>query len=113
MPLSDDPWIAANSPIPPESLHALGYIHFRWNACEMAALSLYHLFTGSRFVETWEIAQDKRFSDMAGEIKKAVSASKNTGDEKECVLYALKLLDVCRLNRNQLAHFVISATPSG
>lgn len=108
-PLADDPWIAANSPIAPEKLHALGVVNFRWQSAEFGLRALLILASGMRTDTAWAIIHNMGDIALSTAIEQIVETSKLPDDLKEAIDYALKIYDINRLNRNQLTHFLPSA----
>jgi hypothetical protein len=109
MPLSDDPWIAENSIIDPERLHALGVITLFWNHCERMLFLIFCVvfqFT-PRF--GWIIAHDMGDISLSDRIREILKVRPTLlPDEKELILNALDVYDVCRQNRNTLTHFTVN-----
>lgn len=118
MPISDDPWIATHSPIAAEKLHALGVVNFHWNTAEfiLRILSMRFGFGGKgNFVASWAGVYNQKDITICNKMRAVVGDNKRMSKQtKEAVWHALDYYDVCRLNRNQLTHFVpgmLSGTP--
>jgi hypothetical protein len=58
MILNNDQWVAANSPIHAERLHALGAVIVHWNDCEKELLLLFGEVLGLPLEQLWAIAYD-------------------------------------------------------
>lgn len=111
MPLSDDPWIAQNSIIDPERLHALGVITLWWNQCER---NLFFLFCHAFGVSTkvgWIIAHDLGDISLSEKITEKLKLHPPAPDVAELFKTALKIYDICRQNRNTLTHFTGQSPP--
>jgi hypothetical protein len=113
MMLTDDPWIAANSPIEPEKLHAIGVITYKWNTCEIGIRILLDCISNRNIDVTWTETHDIRSSQLMKRVEKTIVASHHKTHVKEAVLHAVKLYDVNRVNRNQLSHFLPGASKMG
>lgn len=114
----EDDWIAINSPIAAEKLHALGVVNFHWNTAEFALriLSIRFGFGGKgNFVANWASVYNQKDITICNKMRAVVGDNKRMSKSaKEAVRHALECYDVCRLNRNQLTHFVpgmLSGTP--
>jgi hypothetical protein len=108
MPLSDDPWIAENSIIDPERLHALGMITLWWNHCERNLLFLFCVvFNVSRRVG-WIIANDMGDISISNKMKEMLKVRPPDPDVAALLLRFLDVYDACRINRNTLTHFTAS-----
>ena len=95
-----------NSKIEAQRLHALGVIVFRWNLSEQ---KLFHLF--------WALLDRPEFSvvALAHEVNdvglaarvRALAIGRLSANAKLCdaIEHAMGVFEVCRQNRNQLAHF--------
>jgi hypothetical protein len=105
MALSDDPWIAANSVIDPERLHALGMITLWWNHCERNLFHIFHLVFGLRPRVAWIIAHDMGDISMCEKIKEMLKIRPPEDDVLTVLTSYLKAHDACRINRNTLTHF--------
>lgn len=113
MALTDDPWIQCHSPIEPEKLHAIGVIAYKWNTCEIGIRILLDCISNRNIDVTWAETHDIRPSQLLKRIEKTISTSYYKPPVKEAVLHAVKLYDVNRVNRNQLSHFLPSASRTG
>jgi hypothetical protein len=111
MPLSDDPWIAENSVIDPERLHALGVITVFWNHCErMLFLIFCFIFKfNPRF--GWIVAYDMGDISLSERISELLKAQPLEQESQQLILNLLEVYDACRQNRNTLTHFTISPGP--
>lgn len=102
-----DTWISSkSSKTDAETLHALGVVSLIWNACEYGLLPLFCTATNIDTRLAWIIIHDLGDIAISNKIHDALALSKHSEDEKEAILYALKLYDTNRINRNQLAHFM-------
>lgn len=107
-PFEDDPWISTTSPIGPKRLHALGLVTLRWNVCEY---SLFHVFCETMRLpdnECWALAHNlgdvslsERIAAIARIRKLPAAVQTRTSD-------VLAFYDICRQNRNFLAHALFS-----
>jgi hypothetical protein len=105
MALSDDPWIAENSTIDPERLHALGMITLWWNHCERNLFHIFHVVFNLRPKVAWVIAHDIGDMSLCEKIKEMLKIKSPDDDVAEVLTYYLKAYDACRINRNTLTHF--------
>jgi hypothetical protein len=105
MTLNSDKWVATNSPIDAQRLHALGAVIVYWNDCEKELFILLGEMLGLTLKEVWVIAHD--LGDVAISTKiKALSRAKNFSPEfQSAIKNTLDVYDICRENRNQLVHF--------
>jgi hypothetical protein len=102
----DDPWIAANSPIEAEKLHAMGVITFHWNVCEFYLRSLLAFAAHRPFDSVWTETSSQRPRNIYAKIRRAVADSRDAEATKEAILYAIALYDRNRENRAQITHFL-------
>ena len=58
MTLNSDQWVATNSPIDAQRLHALGVVIVYWNNCEKELFVLLGEVLGLPLKELWVIAHD-------------------------------------------------------
>jgi len=115
MIFAKDDWIAENSPIEPERLHAIGVIAFQWNACELGIRILLAALKGPAFQKTWAETANARVGEILDQIDRAVMASihRNSVDIKGAVRHACTLYRVNGRNRNQFSHFLVSGSKTG
>jgi hypothetical protein len=102
----DDTWIAANSQMAPEKLHALGVIAYRWNTAEFVFKGLLVIVADVEFFKLWTIIHEM------GDIAISAAMLEITKDNplptpfQGALEHGLKLYDANRINRNQLTHFI-------
>lgn len=102
----DDPWIKEHSPIAPEKLHALGVVNFRWNAADIGLKTLHVVLTGKRWSDAWPDVHNESSITLCKEITAAVLSDQYDQRVKDAAVRAVAIYDVCRINRNQLSHFL-------
>jgi hypothetical protein len=115
MSLSDDPWIAETSdPVDPERLHALGVITLFWNHCERNLWFIFCVIFELHPRIGWILAHDIGNVAICERIRERVKLLKGPGVEvDDLILNALDIYEACRINRNTLTHFTISADDAG
>jgi hypothetical protein len=108
MTLNSDQWVAANSPLDAERLHALGAVILYWNDCEKELFILFGEVLGLPLQELWVIAHD--LGDVAIFTKiEALARAKNFSSAfQSAIKNTLAVYNICRQNRNQLVHFWVS-----
>jgi hypothetical protein len=109
MPLSDDPWIAKNSQIAAEKLHALGVINYRWNLAELALKVIFSQIAGIPFARMWAIAHDMGDAAISAAMAELLEMLHAAKGPKNAILHGLELYDINRVNRNQLTHYLPAA----
>jgi hypothetical protein len=102
----EDPWIAKNSQIAPEKLHALGVVAFRWNLAEFALKSLLIAVSDFEFFKIWAIIHEVGDLAISASILEIIEHKSFSTPIHDAIEHALKLYDANRINRNQLTHFV-------
>jgi hypothetical protein len=104
--LATDPWIKANSEIEAQRLHALGVIVFRWNLSEQKLFHLFWALLDRPESEVVALAHEVNDIGLAVRIR-ALAIGRLSANAKLCdaIENALDVFEVCRQNRNQLAHF--------
>jgi hypothetical protein len=104
MALADDPWIAANSPLSPERLHAIGLITFRWNECEFWQFQLFRCVSELAQSEAWAFVFDLGDEAISVRIKTLMTIREYHKGGRALIENALDIYGYCRQNRNSLAH---------
>jgi hypothetical protein len=107
--LSRDPWIKAHSPIDAEKLHALGVVNFRWNITEFILKIFSMRFGGGgkgSFDANWAELHDEGDIALWQMIEANVTAGPWSQDIKDAVIHGIRMYEACRINRNQLSHFL-------
>jgi hypothetical protein len=107
--LKDDTWIAANSQIAPEKLHALGVVSYRWNIAEASLKSLLIAVTRSDFAIIWAIIHDIGDVAISTSITEILGKTAWPKPVADAILHGLKLYEANRINRNQLTHYLPSS----
>jgi hypothetical protein len=105
MSLDSDPWVAANSPIDAERLHALGAVIVYWNECEKELLILFGEVLGFPLQELWAIAHDLGQVAISTKIEALARAKNFSSQFQSAIKNTLAVYEICRQNRNQLVHF--------
>ena len=103
--MNDDIWIAQRSLIEPEKLHALGVVTFFWNSAEIGLFNLFEAVANLPAKQARILIYDLQVPAIIDRIKYLLPQSGLSKDVVDSVEYALKIFDVCRINRNQLTHF--------
>jgi hypothetical protein len=104
--LATDPWIKANSEIEAQRLHALGVIVFRWNLSEQKLFHLFWALLDRPESEVVALGHEVNDIGLAARIR-ALAIGRLSANAKLCdaIENAIDVFEVCRQNRNQLAHF--------
>jgi hypothetical protein len=105
MTLNSDQWVATNSPIDAQRLHALGAVIVHWNDCERELFILFGEMLGLPLKEVWAIAHDLGNIAMCTKIKALARAKNFPSAFQSAIENTLKVYDICLQNRNQLVHF--------
>lgn len=106
---TEDPWIYANSYVfSVRRLHALGVMTVNWNACEGRLLELFGVVSGLTGRAKWVVTKDQGNATLLEMVRQFAAANLSDKDEREEVVYACKLFDACRVNRNHLVHFALT-----
>jgi hypothetical protein len=113
MILNNDQWVAANSPIDAERLHALGTVIVYWNDCEKELLILFGEVLGLPLEQVWAIAYDLGQVAISTKIKTLARAKKFSIQLQSAITNTLAVYEICRQNRNQLVHFWFFSGVSG
>lgn len=111
--LNNDPWIAENSPIDPERLHAIGVINFFWSQSEVGIFCIFSVLCGLDIDRT-AAAFGALSASMQVDALKALAKTmpsqflidKDGTAEKlrEAIFYAAELFDANKKNRNAVVH---------
>ena len=111
--LHDDPWIAANSPIEPERLHAIGTINFYWSQSEVGFFCIFSILstldidrTAAAFGGLSASAQIDAVKALAKSMPSQFPFDKDGAAEqlKEAIFHAAELFDANKKNRNAVVH---------
>ncbi|MER9683497.1 hypothetical protein NKJ23_30075 [Mesorhizobium sp. M0184] len=102
--MKSDPWIAENSPLSPERLHAIGLITFRWNQCEFWLFLLFCKVSGIDQKDAWALVYDLGDIAICSRIKALLANRVFHADGVALILNALDAYDINRQNRNTVAH---------
>ncbi|MER8995927.1 hypothetical protein [Mesorhizobium sp. M0678] len=102
--MNSDPWIAENSPLSPERLHAIGVITLRWNQCEFWLFLLFCKVSGIADKEAWALVYDLGDVAICTRIKAILASRSFHTDGTALILNALDAYDINRQNRNTVAH---------
>jgi hypothetical protein len=113
MILNNDQWVAANSPIDAEKLHALGAVIVYWNECEKELLILFGEVLGLPLDQLWAIAYDLGQVAISTKIEALARAKEFSFEFQSAIKNTLAVYDICRQNRNQLVHFWFFSGVSG
>ena len=111
MPLSDDEWIASNSPIDPDKLHALGVANFHWNIVDQLLQTILGNLEGApggfRSLPSKRLKKIQKMTshDVITAIRDGLGSKYNTDLSNDYINRVLDAADVCRKNRNSLVHF--------
>jgi hypothetical protein len=108
----DDAWIARNSMISPEKLHALGVITFRWNVAEASLKVLLINIAQVDFAAIWAIIHNLGNEAISESITELLKKANLPEPVTKAILHGLKLFDANRINRNQLTHILPTALVS-
>jgi hypothetical protein len=108
--MRDDKWVAANSPIDAERLHALGAVIVYWTECEKELFLLFGEVLGLPLQELWVIAHDLGNVAISTKIEVLARAKNFSSEIQLAIKNALAVYDICRQNRNQLVHFWTSGS---
>jgi|HubBroStandDraft_3_1064219.scaffolds.fasta_scaffold133589_1 hypothetical protein len=112
MTLSADPWIAKNSPLSPERLHAIGVVNVRWNDCEFWLLLLLCSVSKIPRREIWAMAHDLGDIAMCKKIRTFTLFRGYRDHGRALIENALDVYDLCRQNRNNIVHAWVRASGS-
>src|SRR5262245_28212633 len=105
MTFNSDQWIATNSPIDAQRLHALGAVIVHWNDCEKQLFILFGEMLGLPLKEVWVIAHDLGNIAICTKIKALARAKNFSSAFQSAIENTLEVYDICLQNRNQLVHF--------
>jgi hypothetical protein len=108
--MRDDKWVAANSPIDAERLHALGAVIVYWTECEKELFLLFGEVLGLPLQELWVIAHDLGNVAISTKIEVLARAKNFSSEIQLAIKNAKAVYDICRQNRNQLVHFWTSGS---
>ena len=109
MTFNSDQWIATNSPIDAQRLHALGAVIVRWNDCEKELFVLFGEMLGLPLKEVWVIAHDLGNIAICTKIKSLARAKNFSSAFQSAIENTLEVYNICLQNRNQLVHFWTSS----
>jgi hypothetical protein len=102
--LTADPWIATNSEIDAERLHAIGVITFQWNHCELWLFQLFCAVSELPQEKAWTLVYDLGDIAMCTRIGVFTDSSQMHPDAIALIKNALSFYDACRKNRNSVVH---------
>lgn len=107
---SDDSWIAAVTKatgFEPDRFHALGVVNYRWQQAEHI-LRFFTIFLADiEITKARAIVHDIGDIALSNSIHELLRQNKTLSkDFREATVYALKIYDINRINRNQLSHFL-------
>jgi hypothetical protein len=104
--LATDAWIKANSELEAQKLHALGVIIFRWNLTNAKLLGIFADLLNCEPSEYLALAHELNEQELVIRIRAlVVNRLKSDTALRDFTEHTLDVLEVCRQNRNQLAHF--------
>lgn len=113
MSQSDDPWIASNSPLDPDKLHALGVVNFHWNIVAQLLQTILGNLRGapngfhSLSKTQMRDIQRMRADEVVGSIRAELSNHYRTDKSDDYINRVLDAAEICRKNRNGLVHFYV------
>lgn len=99
-----DPWIAENSPLPLEKLHAIGVITVWWNRCELWLILLLAAAARMSRRDVWAFVHDLGDISVAARIETFALFRGHPEHTRGLISNALKVYDICRQNRNCVVH---------
>lgn len=103
-PSISDAWVSANSLITPERAHAVGLITLYWNFCEAGVRSLLVKYSGMNDVDGARFTFGMKTEAMATRIRSFLSYKEQDPAVVDRIECGLKAVDICRVNRNAIAH---------
>lgn len=112
MSLSDDTWIAENSLIGAEKLHALGAVSYHWNAAELGLKIVLSAIMKIPLADLWAIIHEMGDIAVCTAIRER-AANIATAPVQEVIENLLDAYNINRINRNQLVHSHASAVDGG
>jgi hypothetical protein len=104
MTLSADPWIAKNSPLSADRLHAIGVVTVRWNDCELWLLLLLCSVSKIPRRDIWAMAHDLGDIAMCTRVKTFTVFRGYRDHGRALIENVLAVYDLCRQNRNSIVH---------
>jgi hypothetical protein len=107
-----DDWIASHYPKITDKLHAMGVVSVAWNEAENWLFWLFSTIVGLPTSETWVLAHELGDIAISERIKALMNIKKVPAATIKIVENALEFYDICRINRNQLTHFVVVSYPN-
>jgi hypothetical protein len=99
-----DQWIEANSPLPPEKLHAIGVITVRWNRCELQLILLMAAVARMPRRDIWAFVHDVGDVAICSKLETFSLFRGHHPLTRELITNALTVYDLCRQNRNCVVH---------
>jgi hypothetical protein len=100
-------WMADNSPIAAEKLHALGLVTFNWNRCEKSTFWLFSTIIGLPEELCWALTHEMGDITTCETIGALMKLKNFHPKAIETIGNALEVHNICRQNRNQLTHFEV------
>ncbi len=102
--LNTDPRIEANSPLPADTLHAIGVIAFRWGRCELGLFLLLAAVAKLPRRDVWAMTHDLGDVSICDKIHTFALRQGYHPDGLALIKNGLALYDRCRQNRNTVVH---------
>jgi hypothetical protein len=99
-----DSWVASNSPLPADKLHAIGVIVCRWNACELYLFLLLCNVLRLPRRDVWAIAYDLGDVAISRRIETLAAFKGYHRDGMALIANVLEVYNLCRQNRNSIIH---------
>jgi hypothetical protein len=112
--LANDGWLEEHSPVEPALLHAIGYIVYRWNDCELYARALYCLFKFGGIGDGWGKAEKIQRRDVAEYLIGVCDKySPKMSYAFDPMREAIKDYEINGENRNRYNHFIRNRSKNG
>ncbi|MBL6935042.1 MAG: hypothetical protein ISR48_06470 [Alphaproteobacteria bacterium] len=95
-----------DSDIEHQITHLIGRVAVVWNSTELTLQQLIVEYLDLIDNVGWLIVENMGNKTRCNILRAAVEELEKSEEAKECLLYAVKLFDRCRENRNQLLHSI-------
>ncbi len=111
--LDKDPWIAENSPIEPERLHAIGVINFFWSQSEFGIFCIFSVLCGldiDRTTAAFQSLSSRTLIEAIRNLARTMPSQFLTDPDgraeklRDAICYATDLFEANRQNRNSIVH---------
>ncbi|TAA55277.1 hypothetical protein [Shinella sp. JR1-6] len=104
VPLGENAWIGRHTLISAERAHALGLVTLYWNFCEAGLAELVTDYSGMKPADAAHFLYGANAVSLLDLLRGLARRNEKRPDLLEALDHAITCVDICRRNRNNLAH---------